>query len=89
MQSGAKAMHYLPRENSLKLTRGIELLVSYEAVCLGMAMSCIMAPLVLPSIYTTSFFILMVVFQSALLGLLLIGVDSCAVPGHRTRPALV
>lgn len=68
-------------KNKLELRRGIELLVTYEAVCLGMAIS-FMAPLVLPSIYTTAFFILIVVFQPAWLGLLLIGVDS------RVRPEL-
>lgn len=47
-----------------------------------MAVSCIMALLALPSFYTTPFFILMVVFQPALLGLLLIGLDSCALPGQ-------
>lgn len=39
--------------------------------------------------YTPPSFILIVVFQPALLGLLLIGLDSCVPPGHRTSLALL
>lgn len=48
-----------------------------------------MALLALPSFHTTPSFILIVVFQPALLGLLLIGPDSCVPPGHRTSLALL
>lgn len=55
-------MHCLSEGTRLELACCIEVCVSYGVICLGMAMSCVMALLVLPSVYTTSFFILMVVF---------------------------
>lgn len=62
IQDTVEAMHCLPEGTRLELACCIELCVSYGAICPGMAASCVMALLVLPSVYTASFFILMVAF---------------------------
>lgn len=82
-------IHSLPGEARAETQARPESLISHEAAQLGTAMSCVMASLALPSFYTTPSFILIVVFQPALLGLLLIGLDSCVPPGHRTSLALL